>query len=135
MYGFEGVDNGGRAAVELAPSSHFQVEARPELLGGVRVLAGHDAGGKPIVAIPFYTMANREKSVQEVWVTQRRREPNDAWWEGRLYRNANVKKQEAVARVPPKGTPDSARESPVPYTCGRTRGPCPSTGSAPEMIP
>ncbi|MBL9134731.1 MAG: glycoside hydrolase family 127 protein [Verrucomicrobiales bacterium] len=100
IYGFEGLDNDGKAAVELSDRPQFKVESRPELLGGIRVITGNDAEGRPIVAIPFYAMANRTNSVQEVWISQRGRTPSDAWWEGRLYRNANETKQAAVAPSP-----------------------------------
>ena len=100
VYGFEGVDNGGMAAIELAAQPQLRVEARADLLGGVRVVTGDDAEGRRFVAIPFYTMANRAKSVQEVWTTQQGWKPSDTWWEGRLYRNANQTPQKAVAPSP-----------------------------------
>ncbi len=56
--------------------------------------------GALAVAIPFYTMANRAKSVQEVWTTQRGWKPSDTWWEGRLYRNAKETMAKAVASSP-----------------------------------
>jgi uncharacterized protein len=100
VYGFEGVDNGGKAVMELGALPELRVEARPDLLGGVRVITGEDAEGGRFVAIPFYAMANRAKSVQEVWTTQRGWKASDAWWEGRLYRNANETMQKAVAPSP-----------------------------------
>ncbi len=100
VYGFEGVDNGGKAAIELGEQPQLRVEARPDLLGGVRVVTGDDAEGKGFVAIPFYAMANRAKSVQEVWIMQRGWKASEAWWEGRLYRNADVTVQKAVAPSP-----------------------------------
>ena len=56
--------------------------------------------GALAVAIPFYTMANRAKSVQEVWTTQRGWKPSDTWWEGGLYRNAHETMVKAVAPSP-----------------------------------
>jgi len=100
VYGFEGVDNNGKAAVELGAHPQLRVEASADLLGGVRVVTGHDAEGRGFVAIPFYAMANRAKSVQEVWVTQRGGKASDAWWEGRLYRNANETMPAAIAPSP-----------------------------------
>jgi hypothetical protein len=52
----------------------------------VVVIRGTSADGRPILAIPFYTLANRTKSSQEVWAKQRSLKPSDAWWEGQLYR-------------------------------------------------
>ncbi len=56
--------------------------------------------GALAVAIQFYTMANRAKSVQEVWTTQRGWKPSDTWWEGGLYRNAKETMAKAVAPSP-----------------------------------
>ncbi|HVY70988.1 MAG TPA: beta-L-arabinofuranosidase domain-containing protein, partial [Verrucomicrobiae bacterium] len=100
VYGFEGLDNGGKATVELAAHPEFRVEARPDLLGGVRVITGDNADGTKFVAVPFYALANRAKSTQVVWITQRGWKAGDAWWEGRLYRSANQTMQKAVAPSP-----------------------------------
>ena len=61
-------------------------EHRPDLLGGITIIRGKTAAGKDFTAIPFYAMANREKSEQEVWIRQQGMKPSDRWWEGRLYR-------------------------------------------------
>lgn len=100
VYGFEGVDNGGRAPAELAAIPRLRVEARADLLGGIHVITGDDAAGGRFVAIPFYALANRAKSVQAVWTTQRGWKPGDAWWEGRLYRHAHESGPKAVAPSP-----------------------------------
>ncbi len=100
IYGIEGVDNGGRATPELAALPRFRVEARAQMLGGVRVVVGEDAEGKEFVAVPFYAMANRGKSVQEVWTSQRGWKAGAAWWEGRLYRVAGEGMVKAVAPSP-----------------------------------
>ena len=76
------------------------MENRSNLLGGVRVLTGRDAEGEPIMAVPFVAMANRAKTAQEVWVIQRGLKPSDAWWEGRLYRNAQESNIKSVAPSP-----------------------------------
>ena len=86
VYGFEGLDNQGDAKIELGADPQFRVERRPDFLGGVTVLRGRSTDGKPLLAIPFYALANRQKSSQEVWVSQRGIKPGSAWWEGRLYR-------------------------------------------------
>lgn len=100
VYGFEGLDNRGRAAVELAAQPQLEVETRAKLLGGVRIVTGDDAEGGKFVAIPFYTLANRGNSVQEVWTTQRGWKAGDAWWEGRLYRRAEETMEKGVAPSP-----------------------------------
>ncbi|MGE5611093.1 MAG: glycoside hydrolase family 127 protein [Bacillota bacterium] len=86
IYGLEGVDNGGAVNVELGADPGFQVEHRAELLGGVDVIKGTAADGKAFVAIPFYAMANRGKSSQEVWIGQRGMKAKGDWWLGQLYR-------------------------------------------------
>jgi DUF1680 family protein len=86
VYGFEGLDNEGNPRVALGAQPGFQTEWRPDFLGGVTVIKGTTAEGKPFTAIPFYTLANRQKSAQEVWVEQRGLALDESWWEGRLYR-------------------------------------------------
>jgi DUF1680 family protein len=100
VYGFEGLDNDGNAKPELAANPQLRVESKPDLLGGIRVITGDTADGKRFTAIPFYALANRAKSTQEVWATQRGWKPGDAWWEGRLYRNANESMPTAIAPSP-----------------------------------
>ena len=75
-------------------------ENAPICWGGVRVVTGQDADGKPVMAVPFYAMANREKTAQEVWVRQRGMKPGDAWWEGHLYRPAHKVTVKGVAPSP-----------------------------------
>lgn len=87
VYGFEGLDNGGRSDLELAADANLEVASRPELLGGIRIISGRDNEGRPAEAVPFFTLANRGKSTQEVWVKQRGWQPGETWWEGRLYRS------------------------------------------------
>ena len=94
------MDNQGKAAVELGDNPRFQVGERADLLGGVRVVTGQDAEGKPVMAVPFYAMANREKTAQEVWVRQRGMKPGDAWWEGHLYRPAHKTTTKSIAPSP-----------------------------------
>jgi DUF1680 family protein len=86
VYAFEGLDNAGRPAPTLGADPAFGVEHRPDLLGGITVIKGVAADGQPFVAIPFYALANRQKSTQEVWVNQSGMTPDDRWWEGNLYR-------------------------------------------------
>jgi DUF1680 family protein len=86
VYAFEGLDNAGNPRVTLGSEPQFRVEPQPGLLGGVTVIRGQAANGQTIQAIPFYTLANRGPSVQEVWVEQQGLQPTDDWWLGTLYR-------------------------------------------------
>jgi hypothetical protein len=86
IYGFEGHDNRGNPRVTLGPDPEFTVERRPDLLGGVRVVHSLSADGQPIRALPFYALANRGRSAQEVWVEQAGLKPTSDWWLGALYR-------------------------------------------------
>ncbi len=86
IFGFEGLDNAGQTNLVLAASPEFPTEYRSDLLGGISVITGRQADGSSFTAIPFYGLANRQKSSQEVWVEQKGMKPGAAWWEGRLYR-------------------------------------------------
>jgi hypothetical protein len=94
VYGIEGIDNGGEAKIELPGDPRFRIEHRGDFLGGVTVIHGQTAQGKPFLAIPFYALANRDKSSQEVWCTQQGLKPNTAWWAGSLYRRVTEKQVE-----------------------------------------
>jgi DUF1680 family protein len=60
--------------VVLPRNAGLRAEARPELLGGVTVIAGDakDGSGKPvgITAVPYYAWANRGKGAMTVWVRE-----------------------------------------------------------------
>ena len=86
VYGFEGLDNGALANLELPAEPVFSVEHRPALLGGITVIKVIGADGTSLTALPFYALANRAKSSQEVWVKQRDFKSDSAWWAGELYR-------------------------------------------------
>ena len=86
MYGWEGLDNPGEPRIELGADPQFRVEHRDAWLGGLTVIHGVAADGRPLRAIPFYALANREKSWQEVWLLQQGLSADASWWEGRLYR-------------------------------------------------
>lgn len=91
VYGFEGLDNAGNPRVTLGSDPQFRVEPQSGLLGGVTVIRGQAANGQPIQAIPFYALANRGPSAQEVWVEQQGLPPTDDWWLGALYRPLRAK--------------------------------------------
>jgi DUF1680 family protein len=85
VYGFEGLDNAGSTNLILASDSVLTTR-RTNLLGEIMVITGKRADRQPFTAIPFYTLANREKSSQEVWVGLKDLKATDAWWEGKVYR-------------------------------------------------
>jgi len=86
VYALESLDNEGRTLVSLPSAPLFRVERRAELLGGISVVRGEDVDRKTFTAIPFYALANRGNSQQEVWVHQSEKRNNNEGWEGKLYR-------------------------------------------------
>lgn len=86
IYGFEGLDNQNDPEIKLGAQPQFKIEHRPNFLGGVTVLRGLQSNGKPFLAVPYYTLANREKSWQEVWVSQEGLKENSLSWLGSSYR-------------------------------------------------
>ncbi len=88
VYAFEGLDNGGNLDFTLGSNPALSVEYRPDLLGGVTVLQTQAADGRPLLAIPFYALANREPSTQQVWIAQPDATHRADWWQGDLYRSA-----------------------------------------------
>jgi len=68
----EVVENKGKVAIRRGPI--------------VYGFEGLDNDGKPFTAIPFYALANREQSNQEVWLPQEGKTENRQGWQGRLYR-------------------------------------------------
>ena len=86
MYGLEGLDNDGKPLVTLPKDPQFKVKHVADLLGGITVITGKTAEGKTFTAAPFYALANRGKSNQEVWLPQQGKTEDPKGWEGRLYR-------------------------------------------------
>ena len=86
VYAFEGLDNNGNADVTLGTEPGLTAERRLDLLGGLTVIRGMAANGQPLQAIPFFALANRGSSSQEVWVKQAHLNPTNDWWLGALYR-------------------------------------------------
>ncbi len=86
IYALEGLDNQGTVDFTIDPRRPVTFEQRNDLLGGIGVLSTQAADGRPLLAIPFYTLANRDKSCQEVWRPQQGAVHNPAWWSGELYR-------------------------------------------------
>ncbi len=88
VYAFEGIDNADRLDFELGSSPPVEVSSQPDLLGGIELLATQSVDGRRLQAIPFYALANRRNSRQEVWRLQRGFTPSGSWWLGELYRPA-----------------------------------------------
>lgn len=88
-YALEGVDNEGITDVTLPADPQFNALYKLDLLNGVSVITGKRADGGGFTAIPFYALANRDKSRQQVWVRQEGLEQRADGWEGVLYRPLN----------------------------------------------
>ncbi|MCL2118411.1 MAG: glycoside hydrolase family 127 protein [Planctomycetaceae bacterium] len=97
VYCFEKCDNPDVdfANLTLAKEQDFQVEWKPDLLGGVNIIKCQDVEGRELVAIPYYAWAHRELTGMDVWVKQDGlpRKPkaddpvwSDTEWDGLLYR-------------------------------------------------
>ncbi len=74
VYCFEGVDNGGRVLNRLLPDElDFEVAFRPQLLGGINVLAAKDAAeDTQMVAVPYYAWSHRGIGEMSVWLTRKK---------------------------------------------------------------
>ena len=70
LYALEGVDNNGSTDITLPPQPRFTDEYCRNLLGGIVEVHGTTAQGAPLTAIPFYAIANREKTPMRVWLEQ-----------------------------------------------------------------
>ena len=86
IYALEGLDNDSKPLATLPADPRFKHEHREDFLGGVTVITGVSADNKPLTAIPFYVLANRQKSQQEVWLIQADKKEDTSGWEGKLYR-------------------------------------------------
>ncbi len=91
VYCFEEVDNPeGVHNILLAKDPEFDVEHRPDLLGGVTVITCSDRTGRRLTAVPYDAWDHREPGDMAVWVRQdgknRTPEVDDPGWQGKLYR-------------------------------------------------
>lgn len=70
VYCFEGVDNGGKVLKRVLPDDAlFEVEFRPELLGGVNVIKVKKPDGSGyLVAVPYYSWSHRGSGEMAVWL-------------------------------------------------------------------
>lgn len=97
VYGIEALDNGGRSEFSLGANPQFSTEWLPDLLGGIVRIRGLADDGTAFTAIPYFAMANREKTVQEVWLPQKGLADVRDGWFGRLYRAVNPAKDLAAS--------------------------------------
>jgi DUF1680 family protein len=75
VYCFEGVDNNGQVLNRVIPDDmKFEVEFRPELLGGINVLKSTGSEGAQLVAIPYYAWSHRGVGEMAVWLSRRKSE-------------------------------------------------------------
>lgn len=92
VYCVEGVDNHGRTDFTLAENPGFELEERPELLGGVVVIHGRTDAGERFTAVPLYAWDNRLAGGMNVWLRQRGKP--DSWdvagWKKKLYRTYRI---------------------------------------------
>ena len=75
VYCLEAVDHPGQDIFQfvLPRSAALAAQPRGDLLGGVTAIAGEAlAAGKPVplVAVPYYAWANREKGPMLVWIRE-----------------------------------------------------------------
>ena len=70
VYCFESVDNPSipipNATIDL--SQKIQYEFDQKLLGGVVKLLSKDIDGNSLIAIPYYSWANRDSSKMQIWI-------------------------------------------------------------------
>lgn len=69
VYCFEGVDNNGQVLnLSIPDDVKFEVEFRPELLGGINVLKSANAEAPQLMAIPYYAWSHRGVGEMAVWL-------------------------------------------------------------------
>lgn len=73
VYCLEQEDNMDLAYDEFSirPDLSLAAQFRPDLLGGVIVLQGHDPDGVPVTFIPYYAWDNRSPGFMQVWVKEK----------------------------------------------------------------
>ncbi len=74
VYCFEGVDNEGQVLNRHLPDElDFEVEFKPQLLGGIDVLTAKNIGGDTqLVAVPYYAWSHRGIGEMAVWLTRKK---------------------------------------------------------------
>jgi uncharacterized protein len=87
VFGLEALDHEGRIDITLPAWPRFTTQFEPDLLGGIVVIHAQGTDGKPITAIPFYSLANRGLSKQRVWIPSPALPQNDHAAGEHLYRS------------------------------------------------
>jgi len=73
VYCLEGEDNDGHVLDRsLSDELGFEVEFRPDLLGGLEVIKGKEAGEEVLVAIPYYAWSHRGVGEMAVWLPRKK---------------------------------------------------------------
>ncbi|MEI6808426.1 MAG: beta-L-arabinofuranosidase domain-containing protein [bacterium] len=75
VYCLEGQDHAGQDVTNLILTAETPLvtERRPDLLGGVTIIRGESSAGTnkmPLIAMPYYTWANRGHNVMTVWINR-----------------------------------------------------------------
>jgi len=87
VYAIEGIDNHDTTDITISKTPDFKTAFQPNLLNGIVMITGNTAGGTTFTAIPYYALANRDKSQTEVWIKQQAKTSNTGGdWEDTLYR-------------------------------------------------
>ena len=88
VYALEGEDNGRGSLSDpvLSAMPDFTTRFDASLLGGVEVITANKQGGGTLTFVPFYSLANRAKSWQRVWIQQEGKMVREEGWADRLYR-------------------------------------------------
>jgi DUF1680 family protein len=73
VYCLEGIDNEGQVLKRYFPDDmSFEVEFRPDLLGGIKTITGKDAEGERLMAVPYYAWSHRGIGEMAVWLPQKK---------------------------------------------------------------
>jgi len=105
VYCAEWKDNAGRALnLTLPDEMKLEADHRDDLLGGVTVITGRPAEGKPLTLIPYYAWAHRGPGEMAVWLPRKRR----------LFYASHVHAKDAPAALEDGREPKSSNDLDVP---------------------
>jgi DUF1680 family protein len=86
IYAIEGIDNNNTTDVTIAEEPNFLCEFKEDLHSGIVTIEGKTTENKNFLAIPYFALANRNKSNSDVWIQQEgKTNNNNTNWEGKLY--------------------------------------------------
>lgn len=86
IYAIEGIANEQSVDITLADRDKFKFKYNSNLLNWIVTISGRTSNDKPIVAIPYYVLANKGKSDTNVWLKNKIENKNSNKWDGELYR-------------------------------------------------